>query len=115
MEGMRSGAALIVDVTGFALGAGLRRQAYYALARWEGLTRFLDERRIEIDSDVVKRVVRPLALKNRHFAGSGGGPAVGRPGLADPDLQTYSVDPQAFGPSTAWNRSRRVAVFHLAA
>jgi Transposase IS66 family len=28
-----------------------------------GLTRFLDERRIEIDSNVVERIVRPIALK----------------------------------------------------
>jgi transposase len=31
----------------------------YALSRWEGLTRFLDEGRIEIDSNVVERTMRP--------------------------------------------------------
>ena len=47
----------------------------YALARWEGLTRFLDDGRIEIDSNVVERAIRPLALgrKNHLFAGSDGG------------------------------------------
>ncbi len=44
----------------------------YALSRWEGLTRFVDDGRIEIDSNVVERAIRPLALtrKNALFAGS---------------------------------------------
>jgi hypothetical protein len=47
----------------------------YALARWEGLTRFIDDGRIEIDSNVVERTIRPIALnrKNALFAGSDGG------------------------------------------
>ena len=44
----------------------------YALSRWEGLTRFLDDGRIEIDSNVIERTMRPIALgrKNHLFAGS---------------------------------------------
>jgi transposase len=44
----------------------------YALSRWEGLSRFLDDGRIEIDSNTVERSIRPLALnrKNALFAGS---------------------------------------------
>jgi transposase len=47
----------------------------YALSRWEGLCRFLDDGRIEIDSNVVERAIRPIALgrKNHLFAGSDGG------------------------------------------
>ena len=47
----------------------------YALSRWNGLTRFLDDGRIEIDSNVVERSIRPIALgrKNHLFAGSDGG------------------------------------------
>src|SRR5450432_1830210 len=47
----------------------------YSLSRWEGLTRFLDDGRIEIDSNVVERAIRPIALnrKNPLFAGSDGG------------------------------------------
>ena len=47
----------------------------YALSRWEGLTRFLDDGRIEIDSNIVERAIRPIALnrKNALFAGSDGG------------------------------------------
>jgi transposase len=47
----------------------------YALSRWEGLTRFIDDGRIEIDSNAVERAIRPIALnrKNALFAGSDGG------------------------------------------
>ncbi len=47
----------------------------YALSRWEGLTRFVDNGRVEIDSNVVERAIRPIALnrKNALFAGSDGG------------------------------------------
>lgn len=47
----------------------------YALSRWQGLTRFIDDGRIEIDSNVVERAIRPIALnrKNALFAGSDGG------------------------------------------
>jgi transposase len=47
----------------------------YALSRWEGLARFIDDGRIEIDSNIVERAIRPLALgrKNFLFAGSDGG------------------------------------------
>jgi transposase len=49
----------------------------YALSRWQGLTRFIDDGRIEIDSNVVERAIRPIALtrKNALFAGSDGGAA----------------------------------------
>lgn len=47
----------------------------YALSRWEGLTRFLEDGCIDIDSNVVERAIRPIALnrKNALFAGSDGG------------------------------------------
>ena len=47
----------------------------YALSRWDGLTRLVDDGRIEIDSNVVERAIRPIALnrKNAFFAGSDGG------------------------------------------
>jgi transposase len=47
----------------------------YALSRWQGLALFLDDGRIEIDSNVVERSIRPLALtrKNALFAGSDAG------------------------------------------
>ena len=44
----------------------------YALARWDGLTRFLGDGRIELDTNPVERSIRPIALnrKNALFAGS---------------------------------------------
>jgi transposase len=47
----------------------------YALSRWQGLTRFIDDGHIEIDSNVIERAIRPIALnrKNALFAGSDGG------------------------------------------
>ncbi|TWB36936.1 transposase IS66-like protein [Nitrospirillum viridazoti] len=43
----------------------------YALNQWTGLVRFLDDGRIEIDSNTVERSIRPLVLnrKNALFAG----------------------------------------------
>ena len=47
----------------------------YALSRWQGLCRFLDDGRIELDNNVVERTIRPITLgrKNHLFAGSDGG------------------------------------------
>lgn len=45
------------------------------LAGWEGLTRVIDDGRIELDNNAVERSIRPIALnrKNALFADSGGG------------------------------------------
>ena len=50
------------------LGEAIR----YALTRWAGLSRFLDDGRVDLDSNAVERSIRPLALnrKNALFAGS---------------------------------------------
>lgn len=52
--------------------SGLAKAIRYALALWEGLTRFLADGRIEIDSNTVERSMRPIGLgrKNHLFAGS---------------------------------------------
>ena len=44
----------------------------YALTRWDGLSRFIDDGRIDLDSNTVERSIRPLAInrKNALFAGS---------------------------------------------
>ena len=44
----------------------------YALNRWAGLTVFLDDGRVELDSNTVERSIRPIAMnrKNALFAGS---------------------------------------------
>ena len=47
----------------------------YALRRRDDLERFLDDGRIEIDTNIVERTIRPqtIARKNALFAGSDGG------------------------------------------
>ena len=44
----------------------------YGLNHWQGLCRFLDDGRIEMDSNIVERSIRGIALnrKNALFAGS---------------------------------------------
>ncbi len=71
----------------------------YALSRWDGLTGFLDDGRIEIDSNVVERAIRPIALnrKNALFAGSdGGGEQWGILASLIETCKLNSVDPQAY-------------------
>jgi transposase len=47
----------------------------HGIARWLGLTHFLEDGRVEIDSNAVEHAIRSLALnrKNALFAGSNGG------------------------------------------
>jgi len=53
----------------------LAKAMRYALRHWPGLTAFLDDGRIEMDSNTVERAIRPhtLTRKNALFAGSDGG------------------------------------------
>ncbi len=71
----------------------------YPLSRWDGLTRFIDDGRVEIDSNVVERAIRPIALnrKNALFAGSDGGAE--NWAIAASLIETCKlngVDPQAY-------------------
>lgn len=47
----------------------------YALRHWTGLIAYLDDGRIEMDTNVVERVIRPITItrKNALFAGNDGG------------------------------------------
>ena len=58
-------------------GSAIAQAMRYGLSRWEGLGRFLDDGRIEIDTNTVERSIRPIALnrKNALFAGSDEGGA----------------------------------------
>ena len=53
----------------------LAKAIRYAVRHWDGLTLFLDNGRVEMDSNVVERAIRPSVLtrKNALFAGSDGG------------------------------------------
>src|SRR5215467_5452094 len=52
-------------------GSDTARIIRYGLRHWDGLTRFLDDGRIELDTNIVERSIRPQALtrKNALFAG----------------------------------------------
>jgi transposase len=58
-------------------GATIAKDIRYGLGHWDGLTRFLDDGRIELDTNTVERSIRPIALnrKNALFAGSDEGGA----------------------------------------
>lgn len=71
----------------------------YALSRWAGLTRFVDDGRIEIDSNAVERAIRPIALnrKNALFAGSdGGGEHWAIIASLSETCKLNGIDPQAY-------------------
>ena len=53
----------------------LAKAIRYALRHWDGLRVFLDDGRVEMDTNVVERAIRPntLTRKNALFAGSDGG------------------------------------------
>lgn len=53
----------------------LAKAIRYAIRHWDGLAVFLDDGRVEMDTNVVERAIRPntLTRKNALFAGSDGG------------------------------------------
>jgi hypothetical protein len=55
--------------------SGLADAIRYTLARWTALCRFLEDGRMDLDTDTVERAIRPVTLgrKNHLFAGSEGG------------------------------------------
>ena len=71
----------------------------YATSRWAGLTLYVEDGRVEMDSNTVERSIRPLALtrKNALFAGSDRG---GRHWAVIASLvetcKLNGVDPQAY-------------------
>jgi hypothetical protein len=71
----------------------------YALARWEALTRYVADGRLEPDNNPVERAIRPLAIgrKNWLFAGSDAG---GRRAAAVASLiataKLNGLDPEAY-------------------
>ncbi len=71
----------------------------YGLNHWDGLTRFREDGRIEIDSNTVERSMRPIALncKNALFAGHDTG-AENWACLASliESCRLNGVDPQAY-------------------
>ena len=56
-------------------GSDLAKAMRYTLRHWEGLIRFLDDGRLELDTNTVERQIRPITLgrKNALFAGNNAG------------------------------------------
>jgi len=73
MEALK--ARLIAVKDGISLQSRLIKAIDYMLERWEGLTAFLDDGRLEPDTNTVERSIRPIAIgkKNSLFAGDEGG------------------------------------------
>jgi len=71
----------------------------YGLNHWDGLTRFLEDGRIELDTNIVERGVRPIVLnrKNALFAGHDQG-AENWAAIASlvETCKLHGVDPQAY-------------------
>jgi transposase len=59
------------QLTRVSAKATIADEIRYGLNHWEGLTRFLDDGRIELDTNIVERGIRPIVLnrKNALFAG----------------------------------------------
>ena len=55
--------------------SSIGKAAAYTLKHWQGLTVFLQDGRIEVDSNIVERAIKPVCLtrKNALFAGSASG------------------------------------------
>jgi transposase len=65
--------AWLIELLGQLSGRSSLAQAIrYALNHWDGLVRFLDDGRFELDTNIVERAMRPVALgrKNALFAGA---------------------------------------------
>ena len=71
----------------------------YGFNHWDGLVRFLDDGRIELDTNIVERSIRPIVLnrKNALFAGHDQG-AENWAAIASlvETCKLYGVDPQAY-------------------
>jgi transposase len=80
-------------------GSTLAQVIRYGLSRWNGFTLFLDDGRVEIDSNTVERSIRPVVLtrKNALFAGSDEG-AENWAMLASliETCKLHSVNPEAY-------------------
>ena len=67
----RSGPGFEQQLARVSAKASIAEEIRYGLNHWDGLTRFLDDGRIELDTNIVERGIRPIVLnrKNSLFAG----------------------------------------------
>lgn len=73
MEALKARLEAVKD--GISRQSTLIKAIDYALERWDGLTAFLDDGRLEPDTNAVERSIRPIAIgkKNSLFSGDEGG------------------------------------------
>jgi hypothetical protein len=50
--------------------AGIAEEIRYGLNHWDGLIRFLDDGRIELDTNIVERGIRPIAMTESFYTPS---------------------------------------------
>ena len=78
-------------------GSKLAEHIRYALGHWEGLTRFLDDGRLELDTNPVENAIRPIALtrKTRSSQVTRSARKTGRssPRSSQPASSTASIQP----------------------
>src|ERR1700726_2160626 len=100
MEELKAGVACMVGQ--LFSQSKLTEAINYALNHWDGLTLFLSDGRVEVDSNTVERSMRPIAMGRRNslFSGSEGGAEswailaslVNTAKLHDLDPQAYLAD-----------------------
>ena len=81
-----------------ASGSSIAQAIRYGLNHWDELVRFLDDGRIEIDSNTVERSVRPIALnrKNALFAGNEGAENWAMLASLVETCKLHGVNPEAY-------------------
>jgi hypothetical protein len=92
-------------------GSSIAQAIRYALNHLDGLVRFLDDGRIQIDSDTAERSMRPVVLnrKNALFAGSDESRKLGIARLADRNLQTARRRPASLSERRADEARQQLA------
>ena len=75
----------------------LAKAMRYVLRHWDGLILYLDDGRLEMDTNVVERAIRPLTItrKNSLFAGSDAGAR--RWAIANTLIQTFAASTRSHG------------------
>jgi len=70
----------------------------YALNHWDGLTLFLDDGRVEVDTNTVERSMRPIAWEDEFIVQRQRGRRreLGHPGIAGEHGKLHELDPQAY-------------------
>ena len=99
---------LEVQVTRVSGKSGLAEAIRYALRHWDGLAVFLDDGRVEMDTNPVERAIRPIALsrKNALFAGSDVGASFCSSGDVLTKQGKSAADLETPGAVTSWLRHR---------